>query len=460
MAVELFECEPKGENLIIVGGPNGAGKTTALNAIWYVLGGKPNLPDPLPNGTKKIHDRVGEWVNWDTTECRAEIVTEDIRMERRWWPDPKSPGEVLSEVRAWDARSGDFGKPQRYKREQELLDSLLNQIGFDFTLFLRKNDIDQGKELKALFPELDNAALEREEAELIEARKDAKREVERIQGRNAGMVLDKELKKDEDSVAELTAELTKANLHNQEGTKIEQAIKTAEEGLEASPNWVASKERQIAAIKQQLKEAEEELSNHLIKKSKAQKDLGLLCTALLNFKKRDTEELAGRIEKIGETNATIRENNRIREALAEFRKADDVRAKLEQDVLNCRKKQKDLVAQALKTAKFAVDGVEIRDGIIWFQDVPLKQQNTEKQFRFCAAVAIKRNPLMPVFRLGDGEKVTPPNMELLRKIAVESNAQVFCEFAMTEEMLELAKENPDICTIPTLFVRDGRSSVV
>lgn len=407
------------------------GKSSLLSSLFSAFTGKPPVLMPI---------RKGE------TEATVEVDLNDILIRQRCYIDKE--GKTQYEVKVLPNNKSDFGKPVPYKRPQELLDKLYSKFTINLGKFI---DLDDKEQLNAFQQALglDVSEEDAEEARLIEERKDAKKEVDRIEVRNAGLKVDALLPDEEKNAADLIEKLSAANTANAGKAVLKAKLDSAVRRVTAAKEVIEGVESDIARLERDLAEKRAELTTKKELLGGYEKDLADAEKAEKAFEVIDTTALSEELAKIDTDNAAIRENKRIKENLKEYAAAEAKRAALEQAVEDVRKRRKEKIVKATNEAQFAVPGVEIIDGALWVDGIPFKQCNLEKKYRLTAAIAVKGNPTLRVFRLDDGEKITPANLEILSQIAKENDCQIWIEQATTEEDVRSGYREVE------LFIREG-----
>jgi energy-coupling factor transporter ATP-binding protein EcfA2 len=146
------------KDFITVTGKNGSGKSSVLDAIWYALAGKDNIPGkPVRDGAMKARIRLnlGEYI-----------------VERRF--NAESGNTTLTVETADGAK---------YSSPQAILDEIVGQLTFDPLEFARmqpKQQFDMLRRVSKVAIDLD--ALAKADKDDYEARRDANRDVKMLDG--------------------------------------------------------------------------------------------------------------------------------------------------------------------------------------------------------------------------------------------------------------------------------------
>ncbi|MBW2638406.1 MAG: AAA family ATPase, partial [Deltaproteobacteria bacterium] len=104
--LKLVCIETNGKPMLVIGGKNAQGKTSLLDAVWYALGGKPDVKEPIRQGESKAH---------------VTVETEDYIITRNFTPK----GNRLEVV----AKGGKH--QSAIKSPQALLDKMMGDLAFD-----------------------------------------------------------------------------------------------------------------------------------------------------------------------------------------------------------------------------------------------------------------------------------------------------------------------------------------
>ena len=435
----LLQDIPPGKYFIALGGDNAAGKSSLIKGIAMAILGKPTDKLPIRQGAN---------------EARAELVFDRLKVIARCFTvqSGKREGEIDYEVKI-QVNTEDGWATLASPPPAERLKSLVSSITFDIGDFLEKKDAEQVQAIRNAF-RVDTTELDSLEAELVDKRKVANADVDRITKRNAGMKKVDAPEVEEDASA-LIAELQTIQTHNAEQVTLQsavdkwaaqekaesEAIKTRETSETETKDLIKKLQDELKAAQDKLKTQRADIERCEGIHEKTKEHLQSAQTNLESFVPESTAEIEERIKTVDTTNANVRENKRIDAALAEYQEAETRRAELEKQLLETRNAKKKLLFESAQSSGFAFPGFEIRDTskpdaekreyAIWIDGLPLRQHNTETKIRFATSFGVMEKPMMRIFALGDGEKITPKNMEIIRKIAEESKTYIFTEIAVT-----------------------------
>jgi DNA repair exonuclease SbcCD ATPase subunit len=430
LKIRSLHVEPKPSGLIIVGGDNGAGKTSTIDSIWFALGGKPNAKFPIHEGEK---------------EGKVTLDLGDLTVVRRF--RYKENGELASDLKITNKDGATYNSPQK------MLDGLITKIAFDPFEFA---ELEAKKQVDAFRAALgiDTTELDKEEKQAVEDRQLVKRELQTILARNQGMPEYEDVPDEPVSAEALSVKLREANEHNADITDREQKIAAAKDVLTAMDGRIKEEEENVERLRAALAAAEAKLEEYQTKRAEREAMILTAEEAIVNRAKIDTSEIEKEFAEIAETNRKVAANKALREARVEFEAKDEERVTLELKVDEIRAARKKLIEDAVRNAEFAVGGIDVREDGLYLGDLPFAQANTAERLKFSVALALKQNPRLRVFRIADGEKIMPKNLEILERIAVEAGAQIWVEHAMTREDVEGGFRTP------TIFIENGQVTEV
>jgi hypothetical protein len=412
LRVESFVLNMPEDGSVVIGGDNESGKSSAVHALEMALAGGDASPaaEPIRKGARKavVIARFG-------SESGEEYVIE------KTWTRVKG-GKAKAKLVIRDAD----GKTQ--SAAQTLLSSFLNCYALDPVKILRMSDADQlglaveigGRDLNALKKERDAAYI---------ARRDANREVTRLEAALDSAPHNPSVPSEEVSISELTAELQTRQAHNAEGEKLTTAVKDRTRDVEAAStacdNAIDARDSllmQIAELQAKVESAEEDVAAKMTAVDAAQDARKEAAKAMLAFKAADTDEITGQISKLEDTNRAIRDNARHTE-IAEELKAADLVANKRQDELDAIDAKIE-EAQASVHERLPIEGLGIGDGCLTYNDVPLSQAGRSAGIRVASAMSMASNKdsRIKLLLIDDGEALSPAHE---RQILEDAHAEGF-----------------------------------
>lgn len=371
-AVEI-EPDPNG-NLVVVAGRNAQGKSSVLDSITAALGGvnKKTTPKPIRDG-----------------EDNAEIVleTEDLIVTRRF----TKSGSTLT------VSTPDGAK---FPKGQAKLDDLIGKLSLDPLAFTQLSEKDQLETLLGLVDlPFDPEQLEAERKQVYEERTDVNRQIKAI----GEVHVDPSLPVDENNAGHLINKIRHAHRRNDEIRDFTNKIG----GLRDERSKVIA---HIESLKEDLKNLDEQIyeGEHWIEH---------------NGTIEDTTEMEERLANIEETNALIRANQA---EMGKRQKKDFL--ELESQNLTKRIAALDKTkADGLAQAEMPVEGLSFDENGVTYNGQPFRQASSAEQLRVSLAMAIALNPKLRVIRITDGSLLDDDNLQLIREMADEHDAQVWLE---------------------------------
>lgn len=377
----------------VIRGNNGEGKTSTLDAIQYTLGGKSTHPPRV------IRDG----------QVRAEVVveTDELIVTRKWDKDGTS-----LEVTARD------GTPM--KSPQAVLDKLVGRLSFDPLEFLSLDPKKQLETLKRLvgldFTELDNKRLrlftqrtgENKTLSDLDGQLKAVADVEEVAMVDLSALL-AEVQQANDALAAVRADDVKRRANENRVMVMERQIKRSQDRIAELTKAIADEEAAILTYIDDLNETK----------------------ALLEIPPRDAApfeakvaELKGQVRDFEQTNVAAR-------AWQSKQQLIDRRAK-QQALCDDLTEQLRLIdvekLETIAACQFPVEGLGLRgDEGVQFNGVPLEQASGAQRLRVSVAIGAALNPKLRVMLVRDGSLLDEKSLALLHDMAVELDAQVFLE---------------------------------
>ena len=361
------------DHLNVIAGRNAQGKTSVLDAITAALGGSSTKATPRP-----IRDG----------ESSAEIVleTEDLIVTRTF-----TAAGTKVVVKGRDGTT--IGKGQAK------LDSLLGRLSLDPLGFTQLSDKDQLKTLLDLVDlPFDLAELEAERAETFDQRTDVNRKVKDLGAKLAGHRVEPG-----DPLIEVSA--------NDLLTQIE-AAQALNRDYEADV-------RDHAAAVDRVDRLQKELDDARAHESQTRATLNGWQAVEIP----DVTELKQRLANVESLNRAARRNHEWVRLKEMFDGAEEDAAALTAEIAAIDKRK----ADGLKAAKFPVDGLGFDAEGVTYNGVPFKQASGAEQLRVSLAMAIALNPTLRVIRIADGSLLDNDSLDLVERMAIEYDYQVWIE---------------------------------
>lgn len=384
--VREITLQPEG-SLVVIAGANGAGKSSFIDGICELFDARGTKLTPKP-----IRD--GE------DEARAEFVDTDlgIRITRTWKKDDGGKLEVVS----LDGT--------RFPKPSDVVAKLTGGVIFDPVTFL---NLDARKQRDALLAKVslpfDLDALDREKVNAEDARREAGRDVKRLEGALAtAPEVPAGTPTEEVTSLGLLADLQQARDWNTSITQSQNQAKAIEDAI---GQWEAEEQRLLAAL-EQARAQREALTAQL---TQAREHAG---QALV-----DTTGIEAQLASIDEVNANVRAARDRAKLEGELRAARG-RHEAQQAIIDRIEQQK---RDGLAAANFPVAGLGVDETGITFDGVPFGQVNTAARLQVALAVATADNPEIKLVIIRTGDMLDDISLERVRGIAEQRGYTVLME---------------------------------
>ena len=393
--------------IVVIGGDNKSGKTSALRAIELALAGG--------NATT-----VDAPIHGDATEGKvlATFGGDDgsrYVVEKTW--TRKDGGKPKAALVIRDADGKQKSAPQT------LWDSFCDYAALDPIKFLRLDAKEQARIVSELCG-VDLAPFAEERTAAVTARRDANREVKRLEGALASCTRNPKLPDKEESVADLTAELQKRQAHNAEGIELERALSDLRSAAKARKTELDGIESTIVRLQKELDAAlnqREVVSGEI---AKLNEDGKAARSALASFQPADQDEIMARIAAVEATNKSIRDNARyaaLKAELASAEKIADAKQAALDDV-----DSREAEAKATAAERVPVKGLDITADGLTYDGAPLAQAGRSAGISVGAAIAMAASKDRPVklLLIDDGETLSPAHQRQVFEDAAAAGFQV------------------------------------
>lgn len=406
--ISAVEITPQGQ-LVVIGGNNGAGKSSVIDSIEWALGGKSHVEDmPIRRGEQKAHTIVE---TPDYIVKRTYVAQED--------------GGFNSYLTVTTAAGGKVTNPQG------VLDALIGDLSFDPLAFVGLPTKDQRTSLVKMAG-LDFGRLDTQRNESFEHRKVVRREIKDLEAQLGAIELTPDLPEQPIQVSDLIVELTERQNHNRERDKQANIIKQAEE-------LVQRRERELREAETNLASAQAVLA-------------GYMATPLPE--PMDEAEVSTLIAQADATNAKIRANIQAKDLQNQIDRK-------QQAVAQCNHRIEQIdndVANAIKGAKFPIEGLAVTDDGITIAGVPFEQCSTAEQIKLSVAIGIAMNPGLRVLLVRQGSLLDDNSLELVRDLAAQHDAQVWMERVSTGDEVSVIIEDGHVKGMKPAEVADADSA--
>lgn len=393
--LKAVEIIPVDDNSVIISGPNGSGKTSILDAIALAVAGKKyarDLTEPIRQG-----------------ESRASVTVEtDTGLAiTRTWTKNGTPGTLT--VKSIKDKTS-------YNSPQAFLDNLIGELSFDPLAFANAKPQEQRAILMnvvGLGDELDNMDAERKR--IFDERTEVNRRVKELTVKvSATEEPAPNLPEEEISATDLFAKYQAASESIAQYTDVAGRIEQQEQKLK-------DLEAQIISIKAGLVDLREWEAA---------------------FVSPDIDAMKDEISRVDQTNQSIRDAAKYKEAKALLARAtyeaDQLTKKI--DAIDAKK------SKLLADAKFPIDGLGFADDGIKLNDVPFCQCSMSEKIKTSTAMAMAQNPEFRVIRIKDASLLDAENLEAIQSQAKDHDFQIWYEMVSSGDGVGFCVEDGEIQT--------------
>jgi len=382
-------------SLIIVGGRNGAGKSSLLDSIAYALGGKDLCP------TKPIRDG----------EERGYVYVDlgELTIERTW-----TEGHSYLTVKNREGFEA--------KSPQALLDKLIGPLAFDPLAYMQMSTKDQATTLMKLVG-LDFSELNTKRTELYDSRRLVGRDLKALLARFESSTKYEDVPDEPIFVSDLMEKLHQQEEHNRSNEEKRAELASMRTQLKDLQNQRVQTEIKIKELNQQLVKLNESLSEQIEwihafvadGKTKAEE-----VAKLVDF---PLDDIRTKIQTSDEINEKVRSNEQYEKLNIQVKQLDKQvqEATTHIDKIDTEKEQK------LSKAKFPIKGLAFDDEGVTYNKIPFKQASQAEALRISVAMGLAMNPKLRVMLIRDGSLLDEKNLELIRQMAEENDAQIWLE---------------------------------
>lgn len=382
--LRAVEIEPRaGGSVVQITGRNGQGKSSVLDAIWAALGGKDACPEqPV---------REGE------PGARIELDLGDLKVVRRFTEGGETSLVVTS----------DMGT--RYPKPQAVLDELVGRLTFNPLAFMRQDPKAQGETLRQLTG-LDFAALDAQRRDLYDQRTLVNREVKGLESQGRAVVVPDGAPDAEVSAEAILAELEAAQLTNRQNKGVRDA-------LAVSRSRVTEGEAEVAALRDQLADAETRLKSW---RAQVQDQADIVAT----LKDADEAPIRAKLGQLTQLNEAARAKGKRRDLARAYKAKQQESEALSKSIEELDQRK----AAQLGAAKMPVEGLSLaEDGRVLLKGLPLAQASSAEQLRVSTAMALALNPKLRIALIHDGSLLDSDSLAIVAEMARAADAQVWVE---------------------------------
>lgn len=387
------------KNMVVISGKNGAGKSSLLDSIYYALAGKSVIPEkPIRDGEEKA------------------VIKLDL-------------GEVLVQRIFTDKGTSvkvSTSEGALYQKPQALLDQLLNSICFDPLEFSRMKSKDQYEHLKNILGVGDS--VEQIE-DLIKKTYDQRREVNsKIKSceetyKNITDSLPEDLPDSPIDVSKKIEELNKIRDRERQFSEYQAQCGVLATHQATVANEITALENRLATLKTRHDEINTEiqtLNNNPVKKPESSEAEAI-------------EKSINRASAVNQALKSKQDADNYKDQLCELQKGSEEKT---QKINELNEKKKQIIA----SANIPVKGLDLRDGSIYYNDIPFDQLCSAEKLRISTALVMSSNPKLKIVRIQDGALLDKEGMEALEVMAKEHDFQVWIERVDSSDPISIVIE--------------------
>ena len=403
--IHAVEITPDpGGSMVVIGGDNAQGKSSVLDSIMYALGGAGTHPTkPVRTGSKK---------------ARVVLDLGDLVVTRTFTAYGGSTLEVKD------------AKGEKLKSPQAILDALCAKVAFDPLEYSRMKPAEQAEVLRGLV-NLDTSAVDAEHKRACERRTDLGRQYKQVAGHLAEMPPVDGAPLAEVSVAELAAELQRANKLKGDNDATRRLVGTAEHKLISAKNDLSLAEHEADTIRVELDKLNEELSSTMMRIAvheatvvESNKALDAARTTAAALVDTDTSAIMAAMAGADEANRIYRSEKARKETIASMVRIEADGRKAKEQIEECEEKLRAIIA----AASFPVPGLSFSEtGGVLLGGLPLEQASSAEQLRVSVAIGLASNPKLKVLLVRDGSLLDDSSLAMIAQLAAESGGQLWVE---------------------------------
>lgn len=380
--VSLVELTPE-RNLIVIAGKNANGKTSLLDGIGSALSGK--------KGSFKRPVRDGQE--------RADIaITLDngIKIHQTY----RKEGGYSLKVLGADGGLMTAGN--------SFLSEFYNAVQFDPLSFMRLEPKKQVAQLKELLG-LDFSDLDFERSQKENERKDAKKEITRIEGLMSALPEGLDDAPDEIvNVSELSAELQRLLAVEADNAKREYRISTWKENIQKGEDAIIEFEARIAKIRLEIEGFKSCIANESEPET---------------VEPDAMDDLRDQIANAESLNNLVRAKAERNKQRVEHAKVADLEFEADQRIKAIDESKK----EQIKKAKFPIEGLAFGDSDVLFNGMPLEECSAAERLKVCLAIGSAMGSDLKVMLIRDGSLLDEDSVAELQRFADEQDVQILLE---------------------------------
>lgn len=387
---KFIDITPNNDEAVILEGKNKEGKTSVLNSVEMLFSGGRSIPDKP--------------INKDRDEKEASRIVATLT------PDEKGNEFIIT--RHWTGK-GSYIKVENKEglgpsSPQGWLDSITRGKMFRPEVFLASDEVEKIKILKDVAG-LDFNDLEEKYNELYEERKGVNSHLKTLSGQlvqyqDVDDLPDEKLR----TSRAIRDDIEKMSSYNR---KINQAIEdTARENDLRMEKFDKIKEHE-KAIKKLTTEIKEHEKNILrLEKKGAEK----LKSAESLYKELDN------VEKYSVVNERIQQKSRI---VADLDEVEANKSTIEAQMKSLKLEKQ----ERIKESNMPIEGLDIKDGKVYYNDFPLSQASQAEQIEVTMAIAMALMPKLQIILIRTAKLLDGDSFKKIKKIAEKNDFQLWLE---------------------------------
>lgn len=410
--IRAVELEPAADGLTVIGGRNGQGKTSILDAIAWGLGGEKKRPDePKRRGS--------------ATDASLHIeLSNGIVVER------KGKNGSLHVTDATGKKAG-----------QSLLNEFLSQLAIDLPKFMDGSDADKATALlQTLGIDDELAKIDGEIKGTYQDRQLAGRDAKAKRAHADKLPHHDDAPEEPVSVSELVAQQQDILARNGENQRKRAHAAELARAAEQAQNAKNMALERVAALKNQLEQAQKDASAAQDKALKAQEDASTAAMTTEQLTDESTAEIETNIAEIEQTNAMVRENQLKVQAAQDAVAAEKEYTELDGKLETLRSQRRALLDGApLPLPDLSID----EEGRLTYLGHTWGDMSSSEQLRVATAIVRATKPTCGFVLLDKLEQMDTQTLEEFGAWAQSEGLQVIGTRVATD----------DSCTV---VIEDGR----
>lgn len=418
LRVKDVDFKMEGHNLFLVGGKNAQGKSSAIKALLMALCGRSGMEDYPEVALREGQDQG--WVKVKLSGSvelhESETLTVELFLRR------KRNGQVLEEFRILDSAGEEAPEPRT------LLKRMFEMRGFDPLEFERMDKKSRREKLLKLLG-LDFSADKKEHKRLYEERAGVNRDGLRLKGKVEGMSHYPEAPKEPVSIDDLMGEVERRAAVNRENEKARKDLETRARLVETGEAHVRKALDEAEKARQALAKAEQAAvdAEEALRAERAKHDEQKAIVATLTDE--NVDEVRTKMRQAEQTNKQVAANKERDAGLAEL---ESLRAE-SQSLTDRMKAIEERQAEAIKQAKFPVDGMAFDDEGVLLNGLPFEQASKRERIMASFEVGMALNPELRLLVCQDGGDLDEDAIVALDEKLREHDFQAIVELVTRSE---------------------------